>query len=171
MRIKTSCVRSSAPSAFDVNRYARLKMRRENAVTISSQATPSPDRARRTSSAPLISADAFKASKLSSPNGLALTFPGNKALKPALSKLVYDTKEAEVPTKIRDVGRNLDTQEIAFSRTRAVSQVCDPVLGAAERIAHPAPRFFEPFFAGATGRHTCYSLLNAHPAIGFRYRS
>src|SRR5690349_22444924 len=54
-------------------------MRRENAVTISSQATPSPDRARRTSSAPLISADAFKASKFSSPNGLALTPEGQQS--------------------------------------------------------------------------------------------
>src|SRR5688572_497991 len=60
--MKTSCVRSSAASTFDVKRYARLKIRRENAVTISSQAMPSPARALRTSSAPLTSADALKAS-------------------------------------------------------------------------------------------------------------
>src|SRR4051812_47470776 len=63
MRMKTSCVRSSAASAFEVNRYARLKIRREKPNTISSQATPSPARALRTRSAPLISTAAFKASK------------------------------------------------------------------------------------------------------------
>jgi hypothetical protein len=49
-----------------------LKIRRENAVTISSQAEPSPERARLTRSAPLISAAVFNASKPISPVAQAI---------------------------------------------------------------------------------------------------
>jgi hypothetical protein len=65
MRIKTSCVKSSAASTLEVNRKARLKMRREKLETISSQAVPSPARHRLTSSAPLFAAAAFNASNAS----------------------------------------------------------------------------------------------------------
>ncbi len=92
MRMKTSCVRSSAASGFDVKRYARLKIRLEKAWTISSHATPSPARALRTSSAPFVCTAAFRASK-------CLLLREKMPSQPALSKLFYDSKCLKVPTK------------------------------------------------------------------------
>jgi hypothetical protein len=74
-------------------------MRLEKRETISSQATPSPARARRTRSAPLMSAVAFKASKLYvSDSRCSFTKEANLKY-PAFSMQSYDIKNLKVPRK------------------------------------------------------------------------